>query len=156
MGLHRHAGLLGETEEARIAAELTVKPLFDRLSALLGQIAGILLLAGAGSDPESERLHVLALRAQFSAAVDAVQTATPPPGLGASYEAAQRALPIMGEILADLENPLAVDEGALRRHIGRVLEVRRLLLAGSVPRLGLGPVDLAGACCATMTIPAGP
>jgi hypothetical protein len=152
MGLHRHSGLLGETEEARIAAELTVKPLFDRLSALLGQIAGILLLASARGDSESERLHMLALRAQFSAAIEAVQRVTPAPGLYASYEATRQALPIMGEMLADLENRRAADEGALRRHIGRVLEVRRLLLEASVPALGVGLVDLAGACCAPMSI----
>jgi hypothetical protein len=153
MRLHRHAGFLGETEEARIAAELTVKPLFDRLSALLGQIAGILLLAGAGGDPESERLHVFALRAQFSAAIDAVQRVIPPPGLDASYEATRRALPILSEILADLEKRRAADATVLRRHIGRVLEVRRLLLAASVPALGVGLVDLTGACCAPITIP---
>ena len=37
---------------------------------------------------------------------------------------------------------------ACRALLGRLLEVRRLLLAGSAPRLGIGLVDLTGACCA--------
>jgi hypothetical protein len=134
-------------EEAAIAAELALKPLFDGLSALLGQAAGILLLGNAGGDPARERLHLIAMREQYAAASDALGSMTRPLGLAASFDAARRALPLLGDILASLErhSPCAGDSKVL---LGRLLEARRILVDGSAPRRGLGLVDLTGACCA--------
>jgi hypothetical protein len=133
-------------EEAAIAAELALKPLFDRLSALLGQAAGILLLSHGRRDPERERLHLIAMRQQYAATRDTLGSMARPLGLAASFDAARRALPMLGEILTLLEerSPSA-DSKAL---IARLLEARRILLHGSTPRHGLGLVDLTGACCA--------
>jgi hypothetical protein len=134
--------------EAAIAVELALKPLFDRLSALLGQAAGALLLANAGGDPERERLHLISMREQYAAASDAFGSMARPLGLAASFEAARLVLPMLGDILTSLEDrpPCAGDSKALLGR--RLLEARRILLAGSSPRHGLGLVDLAGACCA--------
>jgi hypothetical protein len=134
-------------EEAAIAAQLALRPVFDRLSALLGQAAGVLLLSNAGGDPARERLHLIAMREQYAAASDALRAMPRPLGLAASFDAAQRVLPMLGEILNVLErrSPCAEDSKALLR---RLLEARRTLLNGSAPRHGLGLVDLAGACCA--------
>jgi len=134
-------------EEAAIAARLALKPLFDRLSALLGQAAGILLLANAGGDPERERLHLISMREQYAAAGDALGSMTRPPGLAASFEAARRVLPMLGDILTSLEDR-PTSAGDSKALLGRLLEARRILLDGSAPEHGLGLVDLAGACCA--------
>jgi hypothetical protein len=67
-------------EEAAIAAELALKPLFDRLSALLGQAAGILLLSHGGRYPERERLHLVAMRRQCAATRDRSDGAPARPG----------------------------------------------------------------------------
>jgi hypothetical protein len=133
--------------ESLIAAEVALKPLFDRLAGLLGQAAGILLLSHAGGDPARERLHLIAMREQYAAAGAALGTMPRPLGLAASFDAAHRALPMLGEILAALErrSPSADDSKAL---LARLLEARRILLDGSALRHGLGLIDLAGACCA--------
>jgi hypothetical protein len=68
--------------------------------------------------------------------------------LPASDEALRRALPLIGEILEALNDRRPTADGPLPALLGRLLEVRRLLLAGSAPRLGIGLVDLTGACCA--------
>ncbi|SRR5258706_8466372 len=135
------------SEEAAIAAQVALKPLFDRLSALLGQAAGVLLLSNAGGDPERERLHLIVLREQYAAASDALGSMARPLGLAASFDAARRVLPMVGDILTSLErhSPSAGNSKAL---LGRLLEARRILLAGSSARHGLGLIDLAGACCA--------
>jgi hypothetical protein len=134
-------------EESVIAAQVALKPLFDRLSALMGQAAGILLLANAGGDPARERLHLIAMREQYAGAGAALRAMPRPLGLAASFDAAVHALPMLGEILNVLErrSPCADDSKALLR---RLLEARRILLDGSAPRHGLGLVDLADACCA--------
>ena len=114
---HLHPGLDTGPGEAAIAAAMTLKPVYDRLSALLGQAAGLLLLTTAGSgDPAAERLHLISLRAQYAEIEESLRRMAPQPFLPAL--------------------------------LGRLLEARRLLLAGSAPRLGMGLVDLSGACCA--------
>ena len=133
--------------ESVIAERVALKPLFDRLARLLGQAAGILLLSHAGGDPARERLHLIAMREQYAAAGAALGAMPRPLGLAASFDAAQRALPMLGDILRSLERrpPSAEDSKAL---VGRLLEARRILLDGSAPGHGLGLIDLTGACCA--------
>ena len=145
---HLHPGPDSGTGEAAIAAAMRLKPVYDRLSALLGQAAGLLLLTTAGGDPEAERLHLISLRAQYAEARESLRSMAPQPLLPASDEALRRALPLIGEILEALNDRRPAADGPLPALLGRLLEVRRLLLAGSAPRLGIGLVDLTGACCA--------
>jgi len=148
MAAHLHPGPDTAPGEAAIAAAMMLKPVYERFSALLGQAAGLLLLTAAGADPQAERLHLISLRAQYAELEESLRTIAPQPLLPASAEALRRALPILGEILEALRNRQPASEGPLPALLGRLLEVRRLLLAGSAPRLGIGLVDLTGACCA--------
>jgi hypothetical protein len=148
MAPHLHSGPDTGPREAAIAAAMVLKPVYDRLSALLGQAAGLLLLTAAGADPEAERLHLVSLSAQYAEAEEALRRMAPQPLLPASAEALCRALPLIREILEALGNRPPASDGPLPALLGRLLEARRLLLAGSAPRLGIGLVDLTGACCA--------
>jgi len=145
---HLHRGPDIGPGEAAIAAAMRLKPVYDRLSALLGQAAGLLLLITAAADPEAERLHLISLRAQYAEVEESLRRMTPALLLPASADALRRALPILGEILEALAERRPASGAPLRALLGRLLEVRRLLLAGSAPRLGIGLVDLTGACCA--------
>jgi hypothetical protein len=148
MALHLHPAPDTGPGEAAIAAAMMLKPLYDRLSALLGQAAGLLLLTTAGADPEAERLHLVSLSAQYAEAEEALRTMAPAPLLPAAAAALRCALPIIGEILEALSNREPESDCPLPALLERLLEARRLLLAGSAPRLGIGLVDLTGACCA--------
>jgi hypothetical protein len=72
----------------------------------------------------------------------------PPAALPASAEALRQVLPLLGEILDKLEERRPAGEDRLPALLSRLQATRRLLLAGSAPALGIGLVDLAGACCA--------
>ena len=148
MAPHLHPGLDAGPGEAAIAAAMTLKPVYDRLSALLGQAAGFLLLTTAGGNPETARLHLISLRAQYAEIEESLRSMAPQTYLPASDHALRRALPLIGEILEALGTRPSAADGPLPALLGRLLEVRRLLLAGSAPRLGVGLVDLSGACCA--------
>ena len=149
MAPHLHPGLDAGPGEAAIAAAMRLKPVYDRLSALLGQAAGLLLLTTAGSgDPAAERLHLISLRAQYAEIEESLRRMAPQPLLPASDDALRRALPLIGEIVEALADRPPASGGPLPALLGRLLEARRLLLAGSAPRLGMGLVDLSGACCA--------
>jgi hypothetical protein len=144
---HRHQAAPAPGEAA-IAAQMALKPLYDRLSALLGQAAGLLLLMAAGPDPERERLHLISMRAQYAAARDALRGAPPTTALPGSRLALERTLPLLGEIIEALDRRQPAAEDRWQPLLGRLLAARRLLLAGSAPRLGIGLVDVTGACCA--------
>jgi len=148
MAPHLHPGPDAAPGEAAIAAAMLLKPVYDRLSALLGQAAGFLLLTTAGGNPETARLHLISLRAQYAEIEESLRSMAPQTYLPASDHALRRALPLIGEILEALGTRPSAADGPLPGLLGRLLEVRRLLLAGSAPRLGVGLVDLSGACCA--------
>ena len=148
MAPHLHPGPDAAPGEAAIAAAMLLKPVYDRLSALLGQAAGFLLLTTAGGNPETARLHLISLRAQYAEIEESLRSMAPQTYLPASDHALRRALPLIDEILEALGTRPSAADGPLPGLLGRLLEVRRLLLAGSAPRLGVGLVDLSGACCA--------
>ena len=148
MAPHLHPGLDAGPGEAAIAAAMTLKPVYDRLSALLGQAAGLLLLTTAGADRQAERLHLISLRAQYAEIEESLRRMAPQPFLPASDDALRRALPLIGEIVEALADRPPASGGPLPALLERLLEARRLLLAGSAPRHGIGLVDLTGACCA--------
>ncbi len=153
----RHAGHLAgcaaghPSGDEVAAAEAVLKPVFDRLSALLGQAAGVLMLALAGAAPEGQRLHLAAMRESCLAAEAGLATLGGTARWAASRRAAEQALPILREILEALDARYAEAlEGGpeLSDLLRRLATARRILLAGGQPRLGLSVVDLASACCA--------
>ena len=104
MAAHLHPGPDIGPGEAAIAAAMMLKPVYDRLSALLGQAAGLLLLTTAGADPQAERLHLISLRAQYAEIEESLRRMAPQPLLAASDDALRRALPLIGEIVEALAN----------------------------------------------------
>jgi hypothetical protein len=148
-----------EAAEDLAAAEAALKPVFDLVAALLGQAAGILLLAMANAEPERQRLHLISLNQRYRIAEDALWALPLSPRATAGFRAARTALPILGAILQGLEESCvtaAAGGVALAGLLARLADARRILLAGSAPGHGLGHrpghglalVDLSGACCA--------
>jgi len=126
-----------------IAEQLRLQPLYERSARLLGQLAGILLLATTGRDPVAQRRHLPVLQEQHAAACDAYRDLAPPRHLQATFRAVGAALTEIGAALAELHAAAAPP-----LLFARLQAAGRALQHGSRPALGLTPVDLTTACCA--------
>jgi hypothetical protein len=138
-----HADSSEPAAERLIAEQLLLQPLDERASRLLGQLAGILLLATAGTDPERPRAHLPALRARYAEVCATYRELAPPHHLGATFRAIGEALALIGGALDELDA-----RAAAPLPMARLQAARRALQRGSRPALGIAPVDLASACCA--------
>jgi hypothetical protein len=136
-------------DERLIGEGLALRPLFDRLSRLLGQMAGLALLASAGAEPDRQVCHLAVVKAQLQAAHEAFARLARPLHLAGTFDAMGQTLALMEEIMARLDRRPAIallDDGSFSALTQGLSAARRLLLSGSAP--GLGIVDFAGACCA--------
>jgi hypothetical protein len=146
---HRHRELA--VDERLIGEGLALQTLFDRLSRLLGQLAGVALLASAGAEPDRQISHLAVVKEQLQAVREALAGLARPRHLAATFHAMVETLALMDEMTAWLDRrPAAafLDDSAFCTLMERLSAARRLLLAGSAPGLGIGLVDFAGSCCA--------
>jgi hypothetical protein len=138
-------------DEKLVGEGLALQPLFDRLSRLLGQLAGVALLACAGADSDRQAGHLAVVKEQLEAAHAAFARLVRPQRLADSLHAMAESLALMDEMTACLDRRpagLFLDDGAFSELLAKLNQARRLLLSGSAPGLGIGLVDFAGACCA--------
>jgi hypothetical protein len=138
---------------AALAEQLAIEPQFARASRMLGQLAGILLLAAGGSDPGRHRTHLLVLKEQYAGACDAYRRLASPTHLGPTFAAVAGALRLIGTALQRIEHCAASPSAESQRALllTELGKARRILQAGSVPGLGLAVVDLTTSCCVAHT-----
>jgi len=150
-GVHRHRHGEPAVDEQLIGESVALRPLFDRLSRLLGQLAGLALLASAGTEPERQVGHLTVVKEQLAAVRDALATMDRPRRLAATFRAMAETLARMDAVTARLGRRPAVlllDDDAFSTLTEELGAARRLLLAGSAPALGIGLVEFSAACCA--------
>lgn len=138
-------------DEALVAEQLTLAPLFDRLSRILGQIAGLLLLSSAGLNAEHLSNHLASVQDQLAEAREVFTGLPAPRRLRMSFDGAGSALSAMEEFtrqLAKRPGGTLGDDGEFRTALDRLAAIRARLLRASAPSLGIGLVDFASACCA--------
>jgi hypothetical protein len=148
--VHHHAQP-APVDEALVAEQLALAPLFDRLSRILGQVAGLLLLSGAGLDAERLSSHLAAVKDQLAEAREALTGLRTPRRLPISFKAAGNALSAMEEFtrrLAKRPGGTLGDDAEFKTALDRMAAIRAQLLTASAPSLGIGLVDFASACCA--------
>ena len=136
-------------DERLIGESLVLRPLFDALSRLLGQLAGVALLVSAGVEPDRQLSHLAMIKVQLQSVHEAYARLTPPRHLAGSFHAMGQTLALLKQIMARLDRRPAIalmDDGPFCELTQALTTARRLLLAGSAP--GLGIVEFAGACCA--------
>lgn len=136
-------------DERSIGESLALQPLFDRLSRLLGQLAGVALLASAGAEPDRQLCHLAVIKEQLQSVHDAYAGLTRPRHLAESFHAMGQTLATLEQIVARLDRRPAIarlDDALFHELTQRLGAARRLLISGSPP--GLGIVDFTGACCA--------
>jgi hypothetical protein len=132
--------------------QLALQPLFTRTARLLGQSAGLLLLASAGSDLDRQRGHLRVARAQWQdlaalfGDLDSSGDASP------SHRAIGATIQRLGEMLERLDRRFSAslrNDSQFTALLNELAATRGILQSGSCPHSGLTIVDLAGACCAT-------
>ncbi len=133
------------------AAERRVllQPRYNGPVSLLGQTAGWLRLARAGSDPDRLREQLGVVLRRWRELQDGVAgdlTFRPKTG-HAVVESVTR----LGALLDRLEQRFSQsmrDDAELSAMLGELAGIRRLLHGASCPQHGLVLVDFSGACCA--------
>ena len=136
-------------DERSIGESLALQPLFDRLSRLLGQLAGVALLASAGAEPDRQLCHLAVIKEQLQSARETYAGLAPPQHVAGSFRAMGQTLALIDEIMARLDRRPAIallDDASFHELTQGLSAARRLLISGSPP--GLGIVNFAGACCA--------
>jgi hypothetical protein len=132
--------------------QLALQPLFTRTARLLGQAAGLLLLANAGSDRDRQRSHLRVAHAQWQELAAAFGDLDSPRDASPSHRAIGATIQRLGEILEQLARRFSAslrDDGEFASLLNELAATRAILQSGSCPHNGLTIVDLAGACCAT-------
>ncbi len=131
--------------------QLALQPLFAQAASLLGQTAGLLLLASAGSAPERQKDHLRVARAQWRDLQEAFRDLDSPAPATSSHRAVGATIERLGPLLDRLDRRFQAslrEDGELACLLAELAATRRILQAGSCPHGGLAIVDLAGACCA--------
>ena len=139
----------GSDEFAR--RQLALQPLFAQAARLLGQTAGLLLLATAGSDLDRQKSHLRVARAQWRDLRMAYRGLESPTHFATSFGAVGITIDRLGSLLDRLDRRFATilrEDAELAALLAELSATRRILQKGSCPHRGLAIVDLAGACCA--------
>jgi hypothetical protein len=131
--------------------QMALQPLFTRTARLLGQAAGLLLLANAGSDLDRQRSHLRVARAQWQDLAAAFGDLESPESASPGQRAIGATIERLGEILDRLDRRFLAslrEDGDFTGLLNELAATRAILQSGSCPHSGLTIVDLAGACCA--------
>jgi hypothetical protein len=134
-------------ESARML--LVLQPLYNGTVRLLGQVAGLLLLANAGSDPDRQREHLGAALRSWRELQDGIEAELV--FRSKTAEAVANSVTRLGAVLERLERRFARslrEDSELPLMLGELAGIRRILHEASCPQHGLALVDLSGACCA--------
>ena len=128
---------------------LVLQPLYNGAVRLLGQAAGLLLLANAGSDPDRQREHLGAARRNWRELQDIVESELA--FRSKTAETVAKSVARLGALLERLDRRFARvlrDDVELSAMLGELAGIRCLLHESACPQHGLALVDFSGACCA--------
>jgi hypothetical protein len=134
--------------EIDAAAAAALRRPYDALRRLIGQAAGLLVLAQASQRREIVDLPAVAVaREQWREVTTTLADLTPPRGYERQVENLIRAARLVGECLDSLEasaNQKAVD---ISLALERITAAYRLVQLCSIDRLGMTMVDFRQSCC---------
>jgi hypothetical protein len=133
-----------------IAYGIAIRPHYDKLGRLIGQLAGIFLLAQARGrfDPDFEAVTTPLERARECS--DSLLSITAPDAAKRRHWALLRAMSIVNEVTAQFSDSIHGAE-RVREYVSdwteRLKRANALVRWASDTSLGLHPVDLSQACC---------
>ena len=130
---------------------MALAPVYDRLSRILGQIAGLIMLSGSSLEAGRISSHLASVKDQLAEAREAFAGLSSPNRLARSFAAAGSAIPALDALAAGLaKRPAGTlrDDAEFGAALDRIAAIRAALHAASAPGLGIGVVDFTSACCA--------
>ena len=135
-----------------IAYLQVVRPIYDALKRVLGQFAGLLLLAQAESRPtvDLDQPMYTTAKTQLAEAVDRLRAVKSTSAVRRHRDELNAVADLLAAGLGRLETDLASSrraEAELETIIALLFQAQRRLLAASEPRAGMTPVDFSHACC---------
>jgi hypothetical protein len=142
----------GETSlnEAIAGYVVAIRPIYDALRRLIGQVAGLLVLVHAGGRRDILDLpDVSAARERCNEIEQRLDALQPPHGLQFHFGRLEATQVTLGDVLRDLD--AARRQPDWQQHLDRAGEriksAYAFLQSASEPRAGMTPVDFSRACC---------
>ncbi|MBN9551726.1 MAG: hypothetical protein J0H31_23410 [Alphaproteobacteria bacterium] len=137
-------------KEAVVRYVVASRPVYDGLRRLIGQVAGLLVLAEAGGRRDVLDLpDIPAARERWAEVEQRLRALRAPSGVEGHLDRLATAHATLGEVLDDFG--LARLQRDWRRHLDRagdrIKHAYAWLQAASEPRAGMTPVDFNHACC---------
>jgi hypothetical protein len=138
------------TRDDLIAYGLAIRPHYDKLGRLIGQLAGIFLLAQVRGrfDPDFEAVSTPLERARECS--DSILSITPPKAAKRLHWALLRAMSMVVEVTGQFSDSIHGSERVrecVSEWTERLKRANALVRWASDTSLGLHPVDLSQACC---------
>ncbi|MDF3838251.1 hypothetical protein P3W85_35765 [Cupriavidus basilensis] len=138
------------TQDELIAYALAVRPLYDNLGRLIGQLAGLFLLAQVSGrfDRDFEAVTTPIERARECS--DAIRSIAAPKGASRRHWALCRAMSLVGEVTDQFASTTYGQEHVREQVSAWTDQLKRanaLVRLASDASLGLNPVDFSQACC---------
>jgi hypothetical protein len=138
------------TQDELIAYALSVRPLYDSLGRLTGQLAGLLLLAQVRGRFDADLEAVTTPRERARECAERIQSIHPPKGAARRHWALCRAMSIVTEVTQQLSNPKSKPEQVREQVAAWTDQLKRanaLVRWAADASLGLNPIDFSQACC---------
>lgn len=141
---------IATTRDDLIRYALAVRPHYDTVGRLIGQLAGLFILAQARGrfEPDFEAYSTPVEQAR--ACADAVYSMTAPKLAWRQHWCINRAMALVGQVVDEFSHPLQGADEVRDQVIAwnRQLKRANMLLRWAADRsLGLNPVDFKQACC---------
>ena len=139
---------LPEPDVAEVDAAAALRRPYDALRRLIGQAAGLLVLAQASQRREIVDLPAVAIaREQWREVSSTLADLSAPRGCERQVENLIRAARLVGECLDALEASAAKEKVNVSLALERVAAAYRLVQLCSIDKLGMTMVDFRQSCC---------
>lgn len=136
--------------EAVAGYVVAIRPVYDGLRRLIGQVAGLLVLVHAGGRRDILDLpDVSAARERCDEIEQRLGAIRPPLGLQSHFRRLEATQATLGDVLGDLDSARRQPDWQehLDRASDRIKGAYAFLQSASEPRAGMTPVDFSHACC---------
>jgi hypothetical protein len=138
----------GIESDALIGYLGAVRPVYDALKRVLGQISGVLILAEVGARDDGREDGILAAgRTELAEARERWHAVNAPTAARRHHQAVGEIALMLDEAFALLQRRLRGAEATDDRLVGLLFRAQRALLRAAEPRAGMAPVDFRHACC---------